>query len=981
MPPPPLPPSDRWSDLQQAFDFARRRFQEWADDEMIRPTQLELILYAYDTQCSKWAAAREQGELPPDRSGLTEADPGETPQDRSWRNWVFLGHEIRRLANLGHFSLAQSHDLLAEAQEREAALDHLSGSSGRRRQSAARPPRAPDSPLDTLWAGRKARDASRPAGEPQPAPPPGEPRRSLLDMLLDPRNIQMLLAFGGALMVVGLVILLWVNEFFSPPVVAVSLGVGNAALLAAGWWLLRSTRYQLAGRALTLLACLVMPLNLWYYHANQLVTLDGHLWVAALAISALYAASALVLRDTLFVYIFIAGVTLTGLLVLADIPPSPHKLLETAAPATLLVVLGLLAIHAERAFPPQDDGPFGRQRFGLAFFWSGHALLAAGLLLVLGAQVAGDWLYQPVFERVYQRLDTTPSPIVGDLRWLALALVVAGTYAYVYSDLVVRHVGVYVHIAAGTLLWALLLGLQMLNLALGMDALIAALAVTALAVNGAQATVFRDSRYTRSLPILGVLLPLVAVGLGLLVYGRAVSPDLKAVWPGSSPAWSYVGAMLLTAVACRAGAHAYRHSHPRLSAVYFFATAAATLVGATALLAVLGLNTWRENAPLLMLVPIGYVVAARLYRGQPAERPLLWVAHTATIALLVASLASAVEGFALVREQPLNLILALFFAEAAVFYGLAVGFYRQVWAIHLGAATACGAVWQVLDYAGVTAEFYTLTFALVGVGLLVAYRFAVLERFAAGPVADAAFRSANTLLSLSFVAALFLGLSRIAGHHVQWTLVGLFALLTAVALGAVGLVRHRAWRRWYVVMAVGQAALAFFGTTVLSDLHPLQKLEIFCVTVGLLMLMAGHVGWYREQDRHSDLVSVSLFLGSLLVGMPLAVATLVDRSQNDFIALNDLGFLAAGVLLLTTGFLFRLKSTALTGAGLTALYFLTLLLFVPWGRLNTLAIFITVGGGLLFGTGLLLSVYRDRLLVLPEKVRRREGVFRILNWR
>jgi hypothetical protein len=763
MTPPPLPPSDRWSDLLQAVDFAKRRFREWADDGMIRPTQLELIHHAFDTRWNEWGAAREQGELPPDRSGLPDADPGETPQERSWRNWVFVGHEIRRLADQGHFSLAQSHDLLAEVQEREAALDHLSGSSGRRR-SAAKPPRAPDSPPDALRAGRKARDASRPAGE---------PRRGLLEMLLDPRNIQMLLGFGGALMVVGLVILLWVNEYFSPPVVAIGLGVGNAALLAAGWWLLRSTRYQLAGRALTLLACLVMPLNLWYYHANQLVTLDGHLWVAALAISALYAASALVLRDTLFVYIFIAGVTLTGLLVLADIPPSPHKLLETAAPATLLVVLGLLAIHTERAFPPQDVGPFGRQRFGLAFFWSGHALLAAGLVLVLGAQVAGDWLYQPVFERIYQRLDTNPSSIVGELRWLALALVVAGTYAYVYSDLVVRNVGVYVHVAAGTLLWALLVGLQMLNLALGLDALIAALAATALAVNGAQATAFRDSRYTRSLPILGVLLPLAAVGLGLLVYGRAVSPDLKAVWPGSPPDWSYVGAMLLTAVACRVGAHTYRHSHPRLSAVYFFATAAATLVGATALLAVLGLNTWRENAPVLMLVPIGYVGAARLYRGRPAERPLVWVAHAATVALLFASLASAVDGFALVREQPLNLVLALFFGEAAVFYALAAACYRQAWTIHLGAAMACAAVWQVLNYMGVTAEFYTLTFALVGVGLLAAYRFAVLERFAAGPVADAAFRSANTLLSLSFVAAVFLGLSRMAGHHVQWQLVGL----------------------------------------------------------------------------------------------------------------------------------------------------------------------------------------------------------------
>jgi hypothetical protein len=28
-----------------------------------------------------------------------------------------------------------------------------------------------------------------------------------------------------------------------------------------------------------------------------------------------------------------------------------------------------------------------------------------------------------------------------------------------------------------------------------------------------------------------------------------------------------------------------------------------------------------------------------------------------------------------------------------------------------------------------------------------------------------------------------------------------------------------------------------------------------------------------------------------------------------------------------------------------------------------------------------LSVYRDRLLTLPENARRREGVFRVLGWR
>jgi hypothetical protein len=40
-----------------------------------------------------------------------------------------------------------------------------------------------------------------------------------------------------------------------------------------------------------------------------------------------------------------------------------------------------------------------------------------------------------------------------------------------------------------------------------------------------------------------------------------------------------------------------------------------------------------------------------------------------------------------------------------------------------------------------------------------------------------------------------------------------------------------------------------------------------------------------------------------------------------------------------------------------------------------------IGGGLFFGIGLLLSVYRDRLLTLPERFKRREGVFRVLSWR
>lgn len=580
---------------------------------------------------------------------------------------------------------------------------------------------------------------------PEPMRRARPPRRNLLEILLDPKNIQMLLAFGGALMVLGLMILLWVNKFLTPPIVAISLGVANAALLGAGWYLLKQTRYQIAGKALTLVACFVMPLNLWYYQANDLIALDGHLWVAALVISGLYAASALVLREEAFVYIFVAGVTMTGLLILADLPPSPQMFWEIASPATMLVVLGLVAIHLERAFP-EADGPFSRRRFGLAFFWSGHALLAGGLVLLLGAQIAGDWLFHPIFEPYYEAWRVEPSPIVGELRWLSLALVIAGTYGYIYSDLIVRHRGVFVHVAGATLVWALTIGIQMLD-------------------------------------------------------------------------------------------------------------------------------------------------------------------------------------------------------------------------VHLAA------------------EAVLLTFALVGLGLLVASRAITSEEFSGFPLTDTLHRAANTLLSLAFVAAILLGLSRFATGQVAWVLVGLLAASTVISLLACALSCPIGWRRWYVVTALGQLAVTALALTVLSTLTYLQKLEVLSVSVGTLMLIAGHIGWYREQDRANDLVSVSLFLGSLLVGVPLAVATLIDRSRNDFIMLNEVGFLAAGVLLVTTGFICQLKSTTITGAALTALYFVSLLIFVPWSRLNAVAVAITTGGGILFTVGLILGVYRDRLLTLPERIKQREGIFRVLRWR
>jgi len=84
---------------------------------------------------------------------------------------------------------------------------------------------------------------------------------------------------------------------------------------------------------------------------------------------------------------------------------------------------------------------------------------------------------------------------------------------------------------------------------------------------------------------------------------------------------------------------------------------------------------------------------------------------------------------------------------------------------------------------------------------------------------------------------------------------------------------------------------------------------------------------------------------------------------------------------MATGVMFQLKSTTVVGTGMTMLYFVTLALFVPWGRLSTVALTITIGGGMIFGSGLVLAIFRDRLLTLPNRIKQREGIFRVLAWR
>jgi len=364
-----------------------------------------------------------------------------------------------------------------------------------------------------------------------PVSPPG--RRNWIEVLVDPKTLQGLMFCGGGLLVLGLVVWLWsIGVFANKLVVASCLGMANFVLLAVGVLGARYSHYQTASKAITLLACLVMPLNLWFYDAQGLITLDqgGHLWVPALVCCALYVLVARVLADPLFVHTIVGGVTMTGMLFLAD--SQVGHLWEIMSPSTFLVVLGIVCIHVERAFPP-GPGLFSRDNFGQAFFRAGHVVMGVGLTVLLVGRIAGR-LQEPLLAS-WEEFAQPEVATQANLKLLALALALGAAYSYFYSQIVVQAKGRYLASSLLTLLWAAIILLDWLQIAFTLQLAMLLTAVAALlasmATTAAQsidpienspsrlATLVQPLRQISSNFSVG--LNITTLGLGVLLYCQA----------------------------------------------------------------------------------------------------------------------------------------------------------------------------------------------------------------------------------------------------------------------------------------------------------------------------------------------------------------------------------------------------------------------------------------------------------------------------
>ena len=853
------------------------------------------------------------------------------------------------------------------------------------------PPPRPINPKDIPLPVVEFLDPPPQQRQPATPPPPTTPwSQRMFAALLDPRSIQWMMMLGGGLMVLGLIIWLVSKRIFENTLVlATALTLGSLAVHAAGCYLVLRTRFKMAGQSLAFLGCILIPLNLWFYHWHGLMTLEGNLWLGGVVCCAIYVATVLLLRDPLFMYAVEGGITLTVVLLLAN----QGFVTDAGWLAVVFLGLALVSIHAERAFPPEGE-PFDRRRFGLPLFWSGHAQLAAAALTLGGSQLIALLFAQP-----NQWLGSTwtwAGNFLTQNYWLAGGVWLAAAYAYFYSDLVVRRVGIYVYLAAACLVAA---ELTIIGSQLPPEVMIAAPAVTALLLTLISLRPAAEGeRLSQNLQPLAMILSGLSVLIGVVLHVRATSDLIRTFGWDYSTGWPFVATMLLVTACARAAAVVYQNRSPKTASVYLFLSAASVLVVAAGILRSAGITSWTYQAPVLMLVPIGYLIAARLWRGQQPEKPLAIAAHVGTGVILLHLLASTVKeidaALVPVHGEQLNLWLALVFLLATVFYLLATWLRRHGANVYAATACACAAVWQLAGYFEVPHEAYTILYAAVGLAMLALSRVIGLEHVKTFHISGtessallgrgaAAFYSATALLSLAFLSALLQGLTKMASKSELKMMLLAVGVVTVASLIAAVLSPTKTWRRVYVSWSVALACLAFLMINVLIDLTVWQKAEIFCVVLGVVLLVAGYIGRFLEGDRdEGDAVTLALFLGSMLAPAALLIATLYHRfGEGQPSMIDELGLVAVTVLMLVTGLVWQLKAPTLIGGTVLAAYLLVLVGMLAIHPNVTMGMYLAIGGGLLFAAGIALSVYRERLLALPGRMKSREGVFQVLNWR
>jgi hypothetical protein len=257
----------------RGINFLLDELERWEMARIITPEQAATLRERYEQRRSNLRAQL----APSNGEHATQDQPPKTVTETVFEN----------TSQTPPLHSTHTRDASAQAKDASAQAGEASSQSYRSAQASSR----------SRSTGPEIRpDRAQPAREP----------RTLLETLSDPHNLRLLLYTGAAMIVVSVV--LWLRDVLylklqEPVVQAGLLAIATLAFMASGWYAILRTRQRLTGRALTLVGSLLVPVNFWFLVRSGLIENNGRAWIVCAFCAILYAHTAALLREKLYVYL------------------------------------------------------------------------------------------------------------------------------------------------------------------------------------------------------------------------------------------------------------------------------------------------------------------------------------------------------------------------------------------------------------------------------------------------------------------------------------------------------------------------------------------------------------------------------------------------------------------------------------------------------------------------------------------------------
>ena len=847
--------------------------------------------------------------------------------------------------------------------------------------------------------------------------PPNHPNRDsntrrLIEQLLSPEAIQRMMMCGGGVLVLGFIGWLWsIGVFENPVVVAATLGTITLSVLAAGVAMVRYTRYQLAGTGMSLLASLAMPLNLWFYDAQGLITLKdgGHLWIPAAVCCVIYALVARALRKPTFVYAFVGGIVLTGMLFLADL--AVGRFWQLMPPATFLVIAGWLCIHAERLFGTEGD--FSKASFGKAFRISGVAVLTAGLGVILGGQLAA------LFHDWFQWLDLPAIATDRSQKIWALVLLGCSAGGCLFEFSFDRSRRAYAASAFGLAAWCVVSAMDIFAIPLRLPYIAIAFCGWLVANNLFDGHAGRpaDPAWLRG-KYRGIAIQAATHGLLAAAFWQvfAATGGFGNRFVLAKFDWIITLQLVCTAVAAFSTGLRVARWRLRENAMFFrLAGVSVATLAALSVPVVVGIQSLDLVAACGLVIPVVCALWTLFHYQEPTpiktndddvrisdsssdalqlglfgqlDQVVPVATSVGVFMTLLSVLGLWLDGQVVVYAAwltPAWILAVASFALLASARG-AAAMFNQVF----GAVTAIGAGNCLLGYIGIDWD-YSLVLSATFTGVVLAAS-GYWKRFSgsANEVANEE-TPANLLVLGGTGAGMLLALSRMVDHDVSMGLLWMMGAQLFAILVTSLMTKSAGWRATFRAAGLANCIATVCVINSLINTTFIHKFELGTILVGISLLVIGHISWYREGDKKDQSATDALLVGSLMTTVPLLIGLAAYRSFDlsgdtsgawNWMLFHEITVLLAGFALLAAGLGCKIRFTTIAGATLLGTYVLSLvaLLRMPT-MLNSVSTIMMIGGGSCFLIAVGLSVYRDRIMSLPSKIREGDGVFRVLHWR